>query len=158
MSIFCIGIITLLCYSGVATIVYLLAGQREEVAALFGLGIVGGIILLITKFGNALCGIYKYRIGKRSIFVEDSTGTKYKCKTAETDNIILWTEGYTLQKRYATKCEWQDVPDFNTDFLDTAKINCDNCKYDNECRKHLKCTHDDFGAVLEFNMFEKRKR
>lgn len=157
MSTFAIVLATLLVYSAIATIVYFLFGQSEEVAALFGLGLVGGVLILLTKIVNAVSDLFKYCIGKRSIFVEDATGTKYKCKTKETHN-ILWMDGYTLQKRYAKKSEWQDIPDFDVAFLDTAKINCDNCKYDKECRKHPKCTHDEFGAVSEFNKFEKRER
>lgn len=156
---FYIIFLTLVVYSLIATIVFLFSGVKEDVAIVFGLGIVGMVLLGISKFICKIRDIFKYNIGKRAIFVEEATGNKYKCKTKDTEN-VSWAIGYKLIKRYTVKSEWVDIPDFSKEFIENSKRNCDSCKYDKECQcdypyTEIKCKHDEFGAVLEFDKFEK---
>lgn len=152
----CIILLTLISYSLISVVVYLISGENEEIAAMFGLGIIGVVLLGISKFVHKVRNLVKYHIGKRSIFTEEATGNKYKCETKYTDDIYYWTSGYKLVKRYAVKSEWVDIPDFSKEFITNSKKNCDHCKHDNECsRTKIKCKHDEFDKILEFNKFEK---
>lgn len=161
MEVFYTVLITLVVYSLVGTVVYIITKDNEDVAIAFGLGIVGltlwGILEVVRKIRNK----FKYHIGKRSIFEEESTGNKYKCRVKDANDIYYWTEGYKLIKQYATKHEWVDIPDFSEEFINNSKKNCDNCKYDKECvcdypRITVKCKHDGYGTVLEFDKFESK--
>ena len=162
MNVFYIVLLTLIAYSLIGTILYIITKDNEDVAIAFGLGIVGltlsGILNLIRKIVNK----FKYHIGKRSIFEETSTGNKYKCKVKNA-NDVEWVSGYKMLKRYATKSEWIDIPDFSKELILNSKKNCNNCKHDNssECRcdypyDRLRCKHDEWGAVLEFDKFESK--
>lgn len=159
MSIFYIVLITLAIYSLVSTILYLITDNEDLVIA-FGLGIIGltlsGIMKIIYKIKN----LFKYHIGKRSIFEKENSGNKYKCKTSDTDD-IQWVSGYKLIKRYACKSEWINIPNFNKEFVENSKRNCNRCKYDKECEceypyTKVRCKHDGYGIVLEFDKFEKK--
>lgn len=147
-------------YSLISTIVYLIT-DNEDVVIAFGLGIIGILLSAISRVANKIKRFFKYNIGKRSIFEEESSGNKYKCKTSNT-NDLLWITGYRLVKRYASKSEWVDIPDFSKSFIENSKRNCDRCKYDGvECsgehtNNNIKCKHDEYGKVLEFDKFEKR--
>jgi hypothetical protein len=162
MDAFITIIITLVVYSMIATFAYIISKDTEEVAIAFGLGIFGltlcGVLIVIRKINNK----FKYHIGKRSIFEEESTGNKYKCRVADA-NDVEWMSGYKIVKRYAIKSEWVDIPDFSEEFIEKSKINCDHCKYnnDNMCMcdypyDGVRCKHDEYGVVLEFNKFEKK--
>ena len=161
MNTFEIVLLTLIIYSLIGTILYIITKDNEVVAIAFGLGIVGlalwGILNVVRKIKNK----FKYHIGKRSIFKEESTGNKYKCKVKDAEDIRCWTEGYKMIKRYAVKSEWINIPDFSEKFILNSKKNCDNCKYDKECindypRITVKCKHDGYGTVLEFDKFESK--
>lgn len=159
MNIFYIVLITLVAYSLISTIVYLIT-DSEDVIIAFGLGIVGLTLSVIMKVVYKIKNLFKYHIGKRSIFEEECSGNKYKCKTSDT-NDIQWVSGYKLVKRYASKSECINIPDFSKSFVENSKRNCDRCKYDKECEceypyKKVKCKHDGYGTVLEFDKFEKR--
>lgn len=165
MNTFYIVLITLVVYSLVSTIVFIITKENEDITMGFGLGIVGLILIGITKTIRKIRNSFKYHIGKRSIFIEEKTGNKYKCKTRDT-NDVCWVIGYSLIKRYATKSEWQNISDFSKEFIKNSKRNCDNCKYNdsckfNMCRKSLdtiRCQHDSFGIVTEFDKFEKNNK
>ena len=162
MSAFYIILLTLIVYSLVATIVFIITKENEDVAIVFGLGVVGLVLVGVSKVIHKIINKFKYHIGKRSIFIEESTGKKYKCKVKDSQD-IGWVSGYKIVRRYAEKSEWRDIPDFSKEFISNSKINCDNCKYDNECDQFpyykVKCKHDEYGRVLEFDKFEcKNKR
>lgn len=152
--------ITLAAYSLISTITYLIT-DNEDIVIAFGLGIVGLSISVISRIIDIIRKLFKYHIGKRSIFEEESSCSKYKCKTSNT-NDVQWITGYKLIKRYAVKSEWINIPDFSKEFIENSKRNCDRCKYDNEyCNReytneNIKCKHDDYGKVLEFDKFEKK--
>lgn len=159
MNIFYIILLTLLIYSLIATIVFVVTKENENVAIAFGLGIVGlsiiGLCIVYKKFKY----MFKYRIGKRAIFEETLTGKKYKCKIKDT-NDIEWMRNYKLVKRYAPKSEHKDIPEFSKAFIENSKKNCDNCKYDSECicewpYNKIKCKND-CGTVIEFDKFKKK--
>lgn len=161
MNIGFIIILTLIGYSTISVLLYFLFGENEDILFIFGLGIVGcilsGILLLVTKFTT----LFKYHLGKRSIFKENGTGKLYICKVKDAEEIRLWIQGYHLIKRYALKTEWKDLPYLPSEVVERSKINCDHCKYDNECKDKwpydtIKCKHDGFGMILEFDKFEKR--
>lgn len=161
MNAFYIVLITLIAYSVISTLAYIVSKDNEDVAIAFGLGIFGltlcGALTVIQKINNK----FKYHIGKRSIFEEESTGNKYKCRVKDAENIRCWTEGYKMLKRYATKSEWIGIPDFSEEFILYSKKNCDNCKHDKECAcdypyDKVRCKHDEWGTVLEFDKFENK--
>lgn len=146
-------------YSLISTIAYLIT-DNKDVAIAFGLGIVGISLSVISRIVNKIKNLFKYNIGKRSIFEEEISGNKYKCKTSNT-NDIQWITGYKLIKRYASKSEYVDIPDFSKVLIEKSKRNCDHCKYNKECDCDypyikVKCTHDGYGTVIEFDKFEKK--
>ena len=164
MDIFYTVLITLIAYSIISTLAYIISKDNEDVAIAFGIGIFGltlyGLLMIVCKIINKL----KYHIGKRSIFVEESTGNKYKCKVKDASD-VEWMVGYKMLKRYAKKSEWIDIPDFSKEFIEKSKINCDHCKYNNAggCMcdypyDKVRCKHDEFGAVLEFDKFKIKQR
>ena len=164
MDIFYTVLITLIAYSIISTLAYIISKDNEDVAIAFGIGIFGltlyGLLMIVCKIINKL----KYHIGKRSIFVEESTGNKYKCKVKDASD-VEWMVGYKMLKRYAKKSEWIDIPDFSKEFIEKSKINCDHCKYNiaGECMcdypyDKVRCKHDEFGAVLEFDKFKIKQR
>lgn len=67
--------ITLSIYSLISTIVYIVSGENENVIVAFGLGIFGLILIGVTKAINKIKDLYKYHIGKRSIFEEKKSRT-----------------------------------------------------------------------------------
>lgn len=161
MNIFYIILFTLIAYSVISTLIYFISDENDYVIIVFGLGIFGLLLVGIVCITQKIQNMFKYHIGKRSIFKEESTGNKYKCKTKDT-NDIDWISGYKLIKRYATKSEWIGIPDFSNEFIENSKKNCDNCKYYEICRcgycyENIRCKHNEFGQVLEFNKFEKGK-
>lgn len=159
MSVFWIVVFTLVIYSTIGTIVFILSLENEDVGIAFGLGIVGLTLAGMIKIIRFIKCKFKYHIGKRSIFEEEFTGIKFKCKTKDAED-IMWVNGYKLIKRYATKPEWDGIPDFSEEFINKCKINCDNCKHDKECSdidvNRIKCKHNEWGNVLEFDKFEKK--
>lgn len=161
MDVFYIVLITLAAYSIISTLAYIISKDNEDVAIVFGLGVFGLTLWGILKVVRKIRDKFKYHIGKRSIFEEESTGNKYKCRVKDADDIRCWTEGYKMLKRYAKKSEWIDVPDFSEEFINNSKKNCDNCKHDKECAcdypyDRVKCKHDGYGTVLEFDKFESK--
>ena len=121
-------------------------------------------LIFILNLIRSIRKKFLYHIGKRAIFKHKKTGELFKCKVKDTKN-IEWLYDYKIVKRYATKAEWRDVPDFSKELLDLSKCNCDNCKYDKECvvdhrdyphYNKIKCKHDEYGLILEFDMFDKK--
>lgn len=159
MSMFCIILLTLVIYSVIGTIAFILLSENEDVGIAFGIGIVGLVLSMILNTIHFIKRKFKYHIGKRSIFEEEVTGVKFKCKTKDA-NDVLWADGYKMIKRYATKSEWDGIPDFSEKFMNKCKINCDHCKHDKECSNidvdRIKCKHNEWGNVLEFDKFEKK--
>lgn len=163
MDTFYIVLITLIIYSLVSTILFIITKENEDVAIAFGLGIVGLTLVVILNIIRKVRNKFKYHIGKRSIFVEENTGNKYKCKVKDGEDIHYWVEDYKLIKRYAVKSEWIDIPDFSKEFIKNSKKNCDHCKHNkpDECRcdyphDRVRCKHDEYGMVLEFDKFESK--
>ena len=158
MNIFNVVILTLLAYSLIATIIYIITGEREAVAVAFGLGPIGLTVWCISQCYYKLKNKFKYRINKRSIFKEKETGKKYQCKVKDSHD-VEWMRGYEIVKRYATKEEWKDIPCFSAEFIKSSKRNCGNCKYDKECiydypRNMIRCKNN-YGTIIEFDKFEK---
>ena len=154
-----IVIITLAIYSTISTIVFIATNENDDVAIAFGLGIVGLLLMGITTVIRKTRDYFKYHFNRRSIFIKEETGEKFKCKTSDT-NDVNWVDGYKLEKRYATKEEYDGIPDFSKEFIEMSKRNCDHCKHDKECTCNypyvtVKCKHDGYGRVLEFDKFEK---
>lgn len=150
-------IATLLAYSLISTLVYIILRENETVLEAFGLGIVGLLLSGIMAVVRKVIFQLKYRIGKRSI-IEECNGLRYQCKPQDTDDITGWKDGYKLIKRYASKSEWKDLPAYSKEFIEECKRNCDHCKYNDECNRgktYVKCEHDEYGVVIEFNKFEK---
>lgn len=160
MNTFLIIVLTLTIYSMIATIAIELTHENDEVIAAFGFGIFGCILILIRGWIRRVKQFFQYHHHKRSIFEERSTGKRYVCKTKDTED-VRWNEGYQLIRRYVPKSEWIGIPEFDQAFIARCKRNCNHCKHDKSCQynypKNIKCKHDEFGKVLEFDRFEERK-
>ena len=161
MNVLAVVVATLIIYSLISYSVFLLSSENEDVLCFFGMGITGWVIFGLYYIVECILHHFKYHHNKRSIFLEERTGNKYICKVKDAANIQYWTKGYELVKRYADKSEWKDIPYFTDEFIEKSKINCDNCKHDNECvyeypYDKIKCIHDKYGTVLEFDKFKKR--
>ena len=160
MNTFYIVLLTLVIYSLIGTVSYIITKDNEDVAIAFGLGIVGLTLSAILKIIRKIINKFKYHINKRSIFEEKSTGNKYKCKVKDASD-IEWIDDYQILKRYAQKSEWVNIPDFSKEFILNSKKNCNNCKHDKECMcdypyDRVRCKHDEWGTVLEFDKFESK--
>ena len=163
MSVLYIIIITLVIYSAIATLVYIISKENETVAIAFGLGVVGLTLAGVLNIIRAIKRQFKYNIGLRSIFEEESTGNRYKCKVKDSEDIRCWVEGYNLLMRYAPRSECIGIPDFSKEFIINSKRNCDHCKHNkpDECMSDyphdkVRCKHDEYGRVLEFDKFESK--
>lgn len=155
-------IITLLVHSFIGTVVYMITNENDEFIAYYGLGIVGCLV-----FG--FCYIVRhikrwwFNHDKRSIF-EDKDGNRFYCKVKYAEDFCWHYE--KMVKRYATKDEWKDLTPFTKEQIELAQRNCDRCKHDGSCTydmyraslDKIRCKHDVFGAVTEFNKFEKKGR
>lgn len=111
-------LITLVIYSAISTLAHIVSKQNDNVIIIFGFGITGLFLAFVLRIGRKIRSIFKYHVGKRSIFKEKSTGNMYKCKTRNTNNIIETTSKYKLIKRYAKKDEWIDIPDFTKEVIE----------------------------------------
>lgn len=156
MDVFYIALITLIGYSVISTLLSLICKDDENILIAFGLGIFGLTLCGVLRIVHEITNQFKHHIGKRSIFEEISTGNKYKCKTKDTMDIHGWLDDYKIIKQYAKKSEWADIPDFSQEIIDKSKMNCDYCKHDEACRYDVKCKHDPWGTVLEFDKFESK--
>lgn len=152
-------LLTLIIYSLIATIVITATNENDNLILAFALGITGGIITLVICIIRKTYNYFKYHYNKRSIFEEIDTEQYYKCKIKDA-NDICWSSEYSLIRRYAPKSRWKDLPDFSKEFIEKSRRNCDHCRYDKECLcdfpyDKIKCKHNEFGRVIEFDKFEK---
>ena len=160
MNVLAIVFITLIVYSLISYSVFLLSNENEDVLCFFGMGITGWVIFGLYYIVGRISNYFKYHHNKRSVLLEESTNNKYICKVKDADDIFHWIKGYVLIKRYADKLEWKDIPYFSEEFVKKSKMNCNHCKHDKECvcefpYNQIKCIHDRYGTVLEFDKFEK---
>lgn len=150
-------ILTLLIHSLIGTVIYIITNENETFAGYYGLGIVGCVLAFICLIVSRINKWWKYR-DKRSIFA-DENGNKFYCKIKYA-NDFNWH--YDIVKRYATKDEWKDLQPFTEEQIKVAQRNCDNCKYNGSCTfdmyraslDRIRCKHDIFGQVTEFDKFE----
>lgn len=162
MDIAVIVLDTLIIYSIIATASYFMSGENEDVLICFGFGIIGLLLFGFSRIISKIQRLFKYHMGKRSIFEDKENKQKYKCKTDLADD-INWLPGYRMIKRYADKKDWEDIPDFPDDIIEKSQRNCDRCRFNKECDcgspyDKIRCKHDEWGLVLEFNKFEKKMR
>ena len=159
MNIYLIVLITLLIYSALALISYWLSKENDNVLEIFGMGIIGWVLMLLFQIIKLISKYFRYR-HKRSIF-EDENGDRFYCKT-EYANDFNWH--YKMIKRYAPKDQWQDLVPFTKEQIKLAQRNCDRCKHDKDCTfdmwrvslDKVRCKHDEFGTVTEFDKFERK--
>lgn len=161
MRVIQIVLMTLIVESTLTVIIYYLWNENDDVLAFSGAGVIGWLIILVGRILRPLTKYFKYRFGKRSIFVEESTGNKYICKTKDCEDIRLWVSGYKLEKRYATKEQWVGIPEFSKEFINSSKRNCDNCKHYKNCicefpYAYIRCEHDVYGTITKFDQFEEK--
>ena len=152
-------IATLLIHSLIGMIIYIVTNENDDFAAYYATGIIGWIV---SSFCCLVRLIKKWHFNhdKRSIF-KDENGNKFYCEVKYT-NDFDWH--YDIVKRYATKDEWQDLIPFTKEQIEFAQRNCDRCKYDGSCTfdmwrvslDKIKCKHDNFGTVTEFDKFERK--
>jgi len=134
MEVLIIAISTLVGYSLMSTILYILTKENDDVAIVFGLGVVGELLIFICWVIQKTLNWNKYH-NKRSIVEIESTGERKWCNLKDTEDISGWFKGYKLVKRYATKEEWKLLQPFDKEFILASKRNCDNCIHnDKECR------------------------
>lgn len=161
MKILYVILATLFVKSVITLVIYWLSGENNDVIEVSGIGIIGWFLIGIFAVVKPISDYFRLRHNKRSIFLEESTGNKYICKTNNCENIRLWVKGYKLLVRYAPKEEWKGIPEFSKEFIEHSKRNCDYCKHDKECvceypYTKIKCKHDEFGTVVEFDKFERK--
>lgn len=155
-----IVVYTLIIYSFISTILFLSFKENETIYIYFGAGIVGLIFWGTTLLASKIMDLFKYHIGKRSIFKSNITGEKYKCRVGYTRDIEYMNNNLTLIKRYAKKGEWVDIQNFSNEIIKNRKRNCSHCKYEDECGASFsepKCKHDKYGSILEYDRFVIKK-
>lgn len=153
-------IITLLVHSFVGTVVFIITKENDEFITFYGLGIIGCLICLFCCLVKVIKRLL-YRYNKRSIF-EDENGNRFYCKVKYSDDFCWHYE--KMIKRCATKDEWEDLTPFTKEQIKLAQRNCDRCKHNDRCKfdmfrgslDTIKCKHDNFGTVTEFNKFERK--
>lgn len=150
-------LITLIVYSFIGTIAYVVTGENDDVLFAFGLGIFGLAILFIIRLLNK---INKYLRHSKlcSVYKDVETGKLYKCKVKHSKNMD-WMRKYEIVKRYGKRDEYENVPWISNDVIKESEINCDNCIYNNVCDTYgseIKCKHTEFGEVIVFDKFERK--
>lgn len=156
-------IITLSIQSLIGTVLVIATREDEGVATYYAVGFIGLIVSLFCKIIQRIMKWNKYH-DERSIFKNEETGKQYWCRLKDTDDIYNWSDDYEIVKRYAPKSEWSVLEPFSKEFIEKSKCNCDNCKHDKDCTfdmyraslDKIKCKHDVFGMVTEFDKFEKK--
>lgn len=149
---------TIFIYSVISTIVIEICRENDNVIAAFGFGVFGLLCIGACKIINKVNKYFKYHCNRRSIFENKADGKMYVCYVKDCNN-VSWNPKYRLVKRYAKKAECVDLPELSSKELEACRRNCDNCKYDRKCSQGsyaIKCKHDEFGAVTEFDRFEKK--
>lgn len=145
----------MLIYSTIMSIL-MVTNIDEDTMLTISVGIIGWSLILILKCVKKLLHWKEFH-NRRSIILVKETNEKKWCDLKDTDNIYLWHDGYKLINRYANKSEWINLNTFTKDEINNFKRNCDNCKYDKECKgKNIKCKTDSKGVVLEFSNFERK--
>jgi len=155
-------IITLLAHSLIGTVVYIITNENDDFIAYYGVGIVGWVF-------SGFCYIVRlikrwwFNHDKRSIF-EDENGNRFYCDVKYADDFSWHYK--KMVRRYATKDEWEDLTPFTKEQIELAQRNCDRCKYNDSCTfdfdmwkeslDKIKCKHDKFGVVTEFDKFERK--
>ena len=108
MEVFKIAILTLVIYSLISTILFIITKENEDILCVFGLGICGWILWAVIRVIRKIINYFKYSMGKRAIVRDINTNKLYKTKSS---NPIIWESSqYRIVKRYATKNEWKDLP------------------------------------------------
>lgn len=158
MSILKVVILTIIIYSAITTIIIQISKGDDDVIQICGLGIVGCTLAGIFHIIREIKNYYKYHYHKRSIFKNKKTNEKYICRVKDCNDVHYWNTDYKLVKRYADKSEWANLPAFSDDFIAKCKINCDHCVYNKECNSTIKCKHDEYGCVTEFDKFKPTKK
>lgn len=150
-------ILTLVIYSAIATLLFLITKENEDVAIWFGLGIIGMILVLLSKIIKKSKRYYEHRNHRSIIYCKDIKEYKW-CKLKDTDDIYCWHGDYELKKRYAEKHEWKDLMPFDKEFIKYSKRNCDNCIHNyKECKSNdwddkVLCSDND-----KYEYFEKKR-
>lgn len=159
-NILLIVIITLLVHSLIGTLIFIISNENEDFITYYGIGIIGILVSFICNLIR-LIKRCSFHYNKRSIF-EDNDGNKFYCKLKYT-NDFNW-HNYHMIKRYATKDEWKCLKPASKEQISAVLKNCDRCKYNETCTfdtyrvsaDKIKCNHDEFGTVTEFNKFESK--
>lgn len=151
----------MLIHSFIGTIVFIITNKNENFATYYAIGIIGCVT-------SGFCYVIKlikkwwFNHSRRSIF-EDENGNRLYCEIKYANDFDWHYNKWTMINKYAIKDDWKDLTPFTKEQIELAKRNCDRCKYD-DCtfdiwRKSLdkiKCKHDAFGIVTEFDKFEKK--
>ena len=109
MEVFKVAILTLVIYSLISTILFIITKEDEDVLCVFGLGICGWILWAVLRVIRKIIKYFKYSMGKRTIVQDVNTNKLYKTKSKDFI-AILESNQYKIVKRYATKSEWKDLP------------------------------------------------
>lgn len=155
MFILKIVFLTLILYSTISTLVFILSKDNETIIIFFGLGIAGTILYFICRIIGKIRNYFKYHYKKRSIF-QDKTGDKYICSIDQASDII-YLQSYKMVKRYANQSEWEGLPEIPKDAILQSKRTCKYCKYDDKCGEYddIKCNRT-YNGIIEYNKFEKK--
>ena len=119
-SVVIVVVLTLVIYSVVGTITYLISKENETVAIAFGLGIAGLTVVGLAKLIHVIRNRFKYHIGKRSIFEDAKTKQRYRCETKDANAVSLVGD-YVLIERYAKKSKWKPLPGIDKAYIHKAR-------------------------------------
>lgn len=112
MDVFIVVLLALAVYSLVGTVAYFISKENETVAITFGLGIVGLAIIGCVKLIRAVGNLFKYHIGKCSVFIDRKTGKRFRCKVRDA-NAVHWAYDCDMVKRYAAQSDYPLVPELD---------------------------------------------
>lgn len=154
MFILKIILLTLILYSTISTLVFILSKENEKLITFFGLGVVGTILYFICRTICKIRNYFKYHYKKRFIF-QDKTGNKYICSVDEASD-IMYLQLYKIIKRYAHQSEWKGLPKIPKDAILQSKRTCKYCKYDDKCGEYDYILYNRSENGIEYNKFEKK--
>ena len=161
MSIWKVVIITLVIYSCIGLLIYIVTDGFSYALDLWGLGIFGLFFLCVCEFLCLIDFVKTYLVSKRrcSIFEEESSHEKFKCAVDDTGDVSR-LPGYKLVADSILRKFCTEIPDIPIEVLHEARsTSCSYCKHGSVCCQNFRerwCSHDELGLILKYDKFERK--